>query len=54
VVYTLYWAFAHHARLAMGLLLGASLLFYACWNPYYLILIINLFLVDFMTGGIID
>ena len=34
----------------MGLLLGASLLFYACWNPYYLILIINSSLVDFITG----
>ena len=38
----------------MGLLLGASLLFYACWNPYYLILIINSSLVDFITGGMID
>ena len=35
----------------MGLLLGASLLFYACWNPYYLILIINSSLVDYITGG---
>jgi D-alanyl-lipoteichoic acid acyltransferase DltB (MBOAT superfamily) len=50
VVYALYWVFAHHARIAMGLLLGASLLFYACWNPYYLILIINSLLVDFITG----
>ena len=54
MVYTLYWAFAHHARIAMSLLLGASLLFYACWNPYYLILIINSSLVDFVTGGMID
>ena len=54
MVYTLYWAFAHHARIAMGLLLGASLLFYACWNPYYLFLIINSSLVDFITGGILD
>lgn len=51
VVYTLYWAFAHHARFALKLLLGASLLFYACWNPYYLILIINSSLVDFWAGG---
>ena len=50
VVYALYWALAHHARLALGLLLGASLLFYACWEPYYLILIINSSLVDFVTG----
>ena len=50
MVYALYWAFAHHARVALGLLLGASLLFYACWNPYYLILIINSSLVDFVTG----
>ena len=38
----------------MGLLLGASLLFYACWNPYYLFLIINSSLVDYVTGGILD
>lgn len=50
VVYTLYWALAHHARYAIGLLLGASLLFYGCWKPYYLILIINSSLVDFFTG----
>ena len=50
VVYTLYWAFAHHARFAIRLLLGASLLFYGCWNPYYLILIINSSFVDFWMG----
>ena len=38
----------------MGLLLGASLIFYACWNPYYLILIVNSSLVDYVTGGLID
>ena len=38
----------------MGLLLGASLIFYACWNPYYLILIVNSSFVDYVTGGLID
>ena len=51
VVYTVYWAFAHHVRFALQWLLGASLLFYACWNPYYLILIINSSLLDFWAGG---
>ena len=51
MVYTLYWAFVHHARFALNLLLAASLLFYGCWNPYYLILIINSSLLDFWAGA---
>ena len=51
IVYALYWAFAHYAALAMRLLLAASLLFYGCWNPYYLILIIGSSLLDFWAGG---
>lgn len=51
VVYALYWAVAHYSRLALRLLLVASLLFYGCWNPYYLILIVGSSLLDFWAGG---
>ena len=51
IVYALYWAFAHYAAFAMRLLLAASLLFYGCWNPYYLILIIGSSLLDFWAGS---
>jgi len=51
VVYALYWAVAHYARLALRLLLAASLLFYGCWNPYYLLLIVGSSLLDFWAGG---
>ena len=51
VVFVLYWATVRYARVALGLLLGASLLFYACWNPRYLILIVASTLVDFTVGG---
>lgn len=36
---------------ALAVLLGASLLFYACWNPLYLGLIVASSLVDFLIGG---
>jgi len=54
IVYALYWAFAHYAAFAMRLLLAASLLFYGCWNPYYLILIIGSSLLDFWAGSRIE
>ncbi|MBU0552205.1 MBOAT family protein [Myxococcota bacterium] len=50
-IFALYWALVRHARLALALLLGASLLFYACWNPHYLILIVASSLIDFIVGG---
>lgn len=52
-VFVLYWAAVRYARLALGILLVASLIFYASWSPYYLILIIASSLVDFTMGGLI-
>ncbi|MEZ4465892.1 MAG: hypothetical protein R3F43_15875 [bacterium] len=51
VVFTLYWATVRWAGVATMVLLLASLLFYACWNPLYLLLIIASSGVDFLVGG---
>src|SRR5947207_1650979 len=42
--------YAAPARLRPGLLLLASYLFYASWNPIYLALIIGLTAVNFLLG----
>ncbi len=52
-VFALYWATVRFARVALGVLLAASLIFYASWSPYYLLLIIASSLVDFTMGGAI-
>ncbi len=51
VVFVGYWATVRFAKVALSLLLVASLLFYACWNPTYLLLIVASSLVDFTVGG---
>ena len=51
VVFGLYWATVRYARVALGVLLAASLVFYASWNAWYLSLIIATTLVDFTIGG---
>ncbi len=51
VVFALYWGAVRYARLALGVLLAASLIFYASWSPYYLLLIIASSLVDFSMGA---
>ncbi len=50
VVFGLYWATVRYARVALGVLLAASLIFYASWNAWYLSLIIATTLVDFTVG----
>jgi len=51
VIFLLYWSTVRFARVARGLLLSASLIFYASWKPEYLILIIASSLVDYAVGG---
>ena len=49
-VFGLYWAAVRYARVATGILLVASLIFYASWNAWYLSLIVATTLVDFNIG----
>ncbi|MCA9542895.1 MAG: MBOAT family protein [Myxococcales bacterium] len=49
-VFALYWACARRARVALGILLAASLVFYASWNAWFLLLIAGTTLVDFVVG----
>ncbi len=49
-VFALYWATVRYARVALGVLLAASLVFYASWNAWYLSLIVATTLVDFTIG----
>tara|TARA_R110002126_G_scaffold10067_19_gene45170 strand:+ start:20437 stop:21897 length:1461 start_codon:yes stop_codon:yes gene_type:complete len=48
VVVAAYFTLPHRARWAW--LLGASYVFYACWKPAYLILIVASTLVDYVVG----
>ncbi len=50
VVFALYWALARRARAALGVLLMASLVFYASWNAWYLLLIAGTTAVDYLVG----
>ncbi len=51
LVFALYWACVRYVRVALGVLLAASLIFYASWSPWYLLLIVASTLVDFTCGG---
>jgi alginate O-acetyltransferase complex protein AlgI len=50
VVFFLYWSLIRFSRVAFTVLLLASLLFYSCWKPYYLLLIIASSCVDYFCG----
>lgn len=50
IVFVLYWALIRFSKIAFTVLLFASLLFYACWEPYYLLLIIASSVVDYLTA----
>ncbi|MCB9528563.1 MAG: MBOAT family protein [bacterium] len=52
-VFVLYWACVRYARVALGLLLVASLVFYASWSPWYLLLIVASTLVDYTCGRLL-
>ncbi len=49
-VFVVYWATVRFARVALGILLFASLVFYASWNLWYLSLILVTTAVDFTLG----
>jgi alginate O-acetyltransferase complex protein AlgI len=49
LVFALYWAMPW-PRVRVGLLLGASLYFYACWNRWLALLIASTSLMDYAVG----
>lgn len=49
VSFALYWAVARSRAARMGVLLTSSLLFYAAWSPFPLVIFIWCALVDFLT-----
>jgi alginate O-acetyltransferase complex protein AlgI len=49
-VYALYRLISRYAQIGLGALLAASLIFYASWNPWYLLLIVNSTVVDFVLA----
>lgn len=52
VVFALYWATVRWARVALGILLCASLVFYASWRREYLLLMLATAAVDYFAGAL--
>ena len=50
LVCALYWAFAQFTRVRLGLLLVASLYFYACWDARFLLLIGGVIAIDYTAA----
>ncbi|MEO1267370.1 MAG: MBOAT family protein, partial [Myxococcota bacterium] len=50
VVFVMFWALARFQAMRLTMLLVASYLFYASWNPSYLMLIVFSSLIDYLLG----
>ena len=50
VVFVLFWALARFQAMRLLMLLVASYLFYASWNPSYLLLIVLSSMIDYTIG----
>ncbi len=53
-VFALYWAVVKWARVALGVLLCASLVFYASWRREYLLLLLATAAVDYFAGALLS
>ncbi len=53
-VFALYWALVRYAKLALGLLLLASLVFYASWRREYVLLMVGTAAVDYFASALIS
>lgn len=53
IVFVLWWVTVRYARVGLSVLLAASLIFYASWNPWYVLLLLATTVVDFVVGHLL-